>query len=168
MKFEIETDLTSEDYATYNKHLFNKGKLKKYILFSVIMSLVLPYIITDYKQPRLSEFIISFIVFNSIFIGYLYYRLGKTKNIPMRDGTTLGKRKYILQDNEFICEKANAESKIKWSGIKSMDVTSKAIYLFVDTNQAFIIPKRSFADIQAQNEFLETVNRKIKDSNVNG
>ena len=86
----------------------------------------------------------------------------------MKDGTILGERRYILKENELTCEKENASSTIKWSAIKSIEVGSKAIYLFVDRNQAFIIPRRIFVEVQSQNQFIETVTNKIKWANSNG
>ncbi|MBK6642963.1 MAG: YcxB family protein [Bacteroidetes bacterium] len=162
MTTEIKANLTREDYASFNTHLFIKKNLKKYIALSIGISLALPFFFTSKSTPELFDFILSFIVYNLFFWLLMYNRLRKTKNIPMEGGPTLGERKYILSDSEFICENELVSSKIKWDGIKSVDITKKAIYLFVDTNQAYIVPKRTFPDQLSENEFMELINQKIK------
>ncbi|MBL7913645.1 MAG: YcxB family protein [Bacteroidia bacterium] len=162
MTSEIKANVTREDYASFNTHLFIKRNVKKYIVLSIVMSLALPFLITSKSTPELSDFILTFIVYNLFFWLVIYNRLRKTKNIPMEGGPTLGERKYIISDSEFICENEMAFSKIRWDGIKCVDISKKAIYLFVDTNQAFIIPRRTFPDLITENEFVELINRKVK------
>lgn len=162
MTTEIKANLTREDYASFNTHLFIKRNVKKYIVLSIVMSLALPFLITIKSTPELSDFILTFIVYNLFFWLVMYNRLRKTKNIPMEGSPALGERKYIISDSEFICENEMASSKIRWDGIKSVDISKKAIYLFVDTNQAFIIPRRTFSDRITENEFVELINRKVK------
>ncbi len=162
MTTEIKANVTREDYADFNTHLFIKRNLKKYIVLSIVMSLALPFLITSKSTPDYFDFMLAFIVYNLVFWLLMYNRLRKTKNIPMEGSPALGERKYIISDSEFICENEMVFSKIRWDGIKSVDISKKAIYLFVDTNQAFIIPRRTFSDLIAENEFVELINRKVK------
>lgn len=154
---EIKINVTEKDYADFNKYVFNKRRLNKFIVINLIISLILPFVFTHRDTPNLFDFIFFLLVYNLFVFVYMYIYLSRTKNIPMKDGMFLGDRKYIVQENEFICEKENGESTVKWDAIKSVETGSKAIYLFVDTNSAYIIPKRAFVDTQSQNEFIEKV-----------
>ncbi|MBK8874643.1 MAG: hypothetical protein IPN13_12245 [Bacteroidetes bacterium] len=69
MTTEIKANLTREDYASFNTHLFIKKNLKKYIALSIGISLALPFFL---PVNLLQNFLILFSasLFTTFSFGY--------------------------------------------------------------------------------------------------
>lgn len=87
--------------------------------------------------------------------------LNKTKSIPDNDGTILGQKEMEFAENKIVYKTANSEGSSDWTTIKKLEESSKAFYLYMDTNMAMLVPKRVFKDKSDEETFKTLVRQKI-------
>ncbi len=158
---EITTEITGKDYLDFNKYYFKKKRLAKVLVFGLLLSIAIPFLEEEVIDVSLLDILMSIVLFNTIFLGFLYWSLVRASNLPSKKGVFLGNKKYIIGDNEVIEEGENSTSTIKWSGVKSLESGPNAIYLFVDNIAALIIPNRVFINDEARDEFILNIQSKI-------
>jgi hypothetical protein len=88
--------------------------------------------------------------------------LNRTGKLPSKKGIILGSKRIIFAEHEITEVGVNSAATFKWSGIKSVEVGSQAIYIFVDLMAALIIPKRAFSDDKVMEEFLLDTRTRIE------
>lgn len=165
---EINIDLTRDDYADFNKYFYLKKGLKKRIYIVIIVAFGLPLVINGGRPFDFMTYIINVIivglVFGFIYIGGMTLAMKRTKEMPSENGSILGKKMFIVTDEGLIEESASNKNLQKWKGIKSIEANDNSVFIFVDNIAAYIIPKRFFRDEVEQNNFIKTINEKIKNA----
>jgi hypothetical protein len=158
MKFIV--DFTREDYADFAKFHFRKKSLVKIIIFFVVfIALLQLYINRD--GFSLNRTIYSSLAGAIAAFIMMYISLNNTKNIPKDDGTILGEKEMEFNEEGISYRMANAEGSQRWQSIKSLEESSKAFYLYMDTVMAIAVPKRVFKDKIEEAAFRDMVKQKI-------
>ena len=156
----LTIDITREDYADFNKFHFFKTKLKRTIIIGATTLLILQLLIRR-DQLNLTFSVFSSILFVSIYIFMIYRGLNKTKNIPAKNGSILGQKVMEFSLDKICYKTTNSEGSSDWTTIKKLEESSKAFYLYMDTNLAMVVPKRVFKDKSEEDAFKSLVVQKV-------
>lgn len=162
----IQVDITSEDYMAFNTYHFRTRKLKRFLLFSVVASIALPFLFHSDGDLQLIVFVRFFVLFNLLFFVLLFLHMFLSKYVPAKKNVLTGPRSYTFSDNSFTCEAESAYSHIEWKEISSVEISARAIYLFVNMNSAYIIPARAFGgydEFQSFGSSLQALHSKSTD-----
>ncbi len=158
---KLNIDITREDYADFNKFHFMKTRLKQSIIAIVCTLLIVQYFLNsdgfDLMRTTVSS-LFGIVVY--IFILYRSYVV--IKRIPLENGYILGKKEVEFTEERYFYKTRNSEASTGWDAIKSIEEGKTAFYLFMDTNMAMIIPKRTFKDESEMCYFKDLVTRKIQ------
>lgn len=158
---KLSFEINREDYADFNKFHFLKTRLKRTILTGTITILALQLILNK-DDFNLTATTISTLVCIILYFLIYYVFLNNTKNIPSDNGTILGQRDMEFADNEIRCKTDTSNTTSAWTTIKTLEKGRNSFYLYVDTNMAYIIPKRIFSSIDQQDKFEGFIMDKIK------
>jgi hypothetical protein len=162
---EIKTQITREDFLEFNKFVLLRNRLKKGFAIATIFILFWT-IILNYNQPfNPITILIELIVF---YIGwgiliFLLYKVNfqRIKKMPDQNGSILGDKTYILQDEGFKEITDSSETLTKWKGIKNIIETKNYTYVFVDKIAAYIIPKRNVDENNEVERFIKALKSKV-------
>lgn len=69
--------------------------------------------------------------------------------------------KYIFCEDRVTDVNAKGEQTVFYAAIKKACCTVDAVYIFIESNQAFIVPYRLFPDANAKNDFIAFLRTKI-------
>ena len=162
---EIKTYITRDDFLEFNKFVLMKNRLKRgFVIASIFILFWL--IILNYNQSfNPMTILIELIIFYlgwGIFI-FLVYKVSfqRIKKMPDQNGSILGHKTYILQDDGFKEITESSETLTKWNGIKNITETKNYTYVFVDKISAYIIPKRTVDENNEVERFITTLKSKI-------
>lgn len=158
MKLDIE--ITRLDYLDFNKYFFVKARLKKTIFTGLITVLSLQ-IILNRNEFDLKATVVSTIACIVVYFFAIYFSILRTESKPKDDSPILGRKEMEFNDDSILCESPAVSSIVNWSAIKSLDEGRTAFYLFMDSNSAYIIPKRYFKSEEQLNEFKNLIQSKI-------
>ena len=157
---KLTIDISRQDYADFNKFHFIKTKLKRTVITGVLTIIILQLFLNR-EQFNLTATIFSSVVCVLVYLFAINRSLKKTKSIPNNDGTILGQKELEFSKDKIIYKTANSEGKSAWTTIKKLEESSKAFYLYMDTNMAMLVPKRVFKDKSEEETFKTLVRQKI-------
>lgn len=165
---EISIDLTRDDYADFNKYCFLKKGLKKRVYIVIIVAFGLPLVINRGRpfdlMTYLTSVIIAGILFGLIYLGGMTFSMRWTKKLLSDNGSILGKKKFMIT-NEGLIEASESNKNLqKWKSIKSVETNNNSVFIFVDNIAAYIIPKRFFKDETEQQNFIKSIEGKMKNA----
>ena len=177
MKFKFNVNITQEDYIELNKLVMTETPAGKksskmsnliFILFCVIAVLV---VLTMYNFS--GE---AFIAVGVLIIAFLLVNLTLNKKInnlavkvTVKSLTKIkGKLPYsensVLEfyDDVFVEITDENKTESKYSAVENVIVNEKMVVLFINSMQAFIVPTRSFENVEQKNSFIQFINEKYK------
>ncbi len=157
---KLTIDISRQDYADYNKFHFVKTKLKRTVITGVLTVFILQ-VFLNLDQFDLTATIVSSIVSVLVYVFIINMSLNKTKSIPDNDGTILGQKELEFFEDKINYKTVNSEGSNAWTTIKKLEESSKAFYLYMDTNMAMLVPKRFFKDKSDEEAFKTLVRQKI-------
>lgn len=157
---KLVVDISRQDYADFNKFHFLKTKLKRTVVIGVLSLIILQLLISD-EQFDLTATVIYSAIYTLVYAFAINRSLNRTKSIPDNNGTILGQREMEFTEDKIIYKTANSEGSSTWETIKKMEESSKAFYLYMDTNMAILVPKRFFKDKLEEETFSILVKQKI-------
>lgn len=157
---KLTIDISRQDYADFNKFHFLKTKLKSTVITGALIVIILQLFLNR-EQFKLTATIISSVGCVLAYVFVVNRSLNNTKNIPDNDGTILGQREMEFAEDKIIYKTANYEGSSDWTTIKKLEESSKAFYLYIDTNIAMLVPKRVFKDKSEEETFKTLVRQKI-------
>ena len=157
---KLQFEITREDYADFNKFDFISTKLKSIILTGIICIVIMLLFINS-KKIDLIKSIVSTLLFISIYFYIYYIELKKSKNIPITNGSILGRKYYEFSNTKIKYKTANSEGLYEWNIAKIIKENKKAFYIYIDKNLAIVIPKRAFKNIDEIDEFRKLVYQNI-------
>lgn len=157
---KLTIDISRQDYADFNKFHFIKTKLKGTVITGVLTVIFLQ-IFLNREQFNLTATIVSSTAWLLMYVLVISRRLNKTKRIPDNDGTILGQKEIEFCEDKIIYKTEKSDGSNAWTTIKKLEESSKAFYLYMDTNVAMVVPKRVFKDKADEDEFKTLVIRKI-------
>lgn len=159
---KLEYYITREDYADFSQFYFIKYRLKRYLVGNLMLTTgVIFFIVLTIPSATLSD-----TAWVAVFILLVYgltlnQTITSSKNIPMEDGSFLGAKECEFTEAQIMAVDKHSESKYNWSGIKRLEESKKAFYLYTDTLYAILIPKRTFSNETEMDLFRDLVNRKV-------
>lgn len=171
--FEFNVTLSDDDYLLFNKyHLLNSPIGKKglmsirfFIPFICFMFVIILCIAGSDFGLILIESILMTII-SIIWIGFSKKVFLKSMNNRILKMKREGRLPYSNQaifkfDNEKIQEiTPDSESVIKYSLVEKIAVTENAIYIYISSVQAYILPVTVFTDEMEKVKFLEFIKMK--------
>jgi len=176
--FEFKFTLTEDDYIEFNRFhtrhspIGKKTRKLSYIIISVAVLLGLGVGLTDTEPENLAHnLIVSAIVCVFIFgLAFLFIKVGlfdkaiiKWQIKFMKKGGKLPFEKDNLlrfEEDYFLIETENSETKQKYQTIENILVSPYAIYLYFGSVQGYILPLRAFESEQQKEEFITFINQK--------
>lgn len=111
---------------------------------------------TKFSWP--TAFIVAF--FLLLIFGFLVLNSVKMRRAvrPSEDGIFLRRHKFQVTDAGIAVASAGYEARYDWTSIYSVEKTDKAVYLFLDTANAFIFPLSKVGDAEA---FISVIERNV-------
>ncbi|MBB6447969.1 YcxB family protein [Bacillus benzoevorans] len=106
---------------------------------------------------------ITFLVMSILWIifypKYFYSYVSRNTKKMIKEGKNdglLGEHHMILSEEGIIDSTSNGETKVTWSGIKTLSEDNQNIYLFNSSVSAYILPKRELADVEEIKTYLKS------------
>ena len=163
---KISFEATRTDFLNYNKYMYRKKRLKRSLAISLVFVIIWT-IILNTKEPNILSIVIEFFVFSAFWAVYylIVYTIHfhRIKKMPDKNGSILGHKTYIIEEDGLKEIAEMSESFTKWVGIKNIDETKDYIYIFVDKIAAFVIPKRCFSNESECQNFTNEIKSKISE-----
>ncbi|HLN29980.1 MAG TPA: YcxB family protein [Gemmataceae bacterium] len=178
---EVEFSLTKQDLAAFFRHHLRCSNPGRYlggclsplgILFLVGFSVL--FLNLDLKHPFVTKQIIfGFMMVLPLPLAYLFrHRLSSLRG---RFVLRLGGNRKLLEpqrmriDAEMVTlSTAWSSASVKWSAIERIDVTENHAFIYVSTQQAYILPKHAFGDDVEFTRFVETAQGYFRAANSQG
>ena len=159
-EFEFDISLTIEDYTDYNLTFFNKlSRITEAVLFWMFPLVFVAIAIGMLFDPKVESKGGVIVVFVFGALSFLLSKLfvfihRKIYPVQLR---AISKRKYknAQKNSHFRINESGIESKGElttffcvWKQIVKLKENENALYVFINQNVAFIIPKRVFQSIE--------------------
>lgn len=111
---------------------------------------------TDFSWP--TAFIVIF--FLLLIFGFLVLNGVKMRQAvrPSQGGIFLRRHKFQVNDDGIAVTSAGYEAKYDWTAVRAVEKTDNAIYLFIDSVNAFIFPLSKVGDA---NELMSVIERNV-------
>lgn len=161
MHFDIDYEITREDFSDFNKHHFMTTDLKKTIFKGAIVIILLQLFLNK-DGFNLIPTLVSSIFCVLYYIFMIRWNLNKTNKIPEEGGSFLGRKQIHFSDTEISAKDADSNSTYKWSAITKLQKGKNAYYFFIDSNQAIVLPYRFFKDKMERIDFENFAEEKLK------
>jgi YcxB-like protein len=167
---KIETEITLEDLLAFNQYhnensQFIKRRLDflKYLMYGFAL-FAIGNALLKILQGRIHSAIIE-ILFASLFLAISWsksrryisniyakgmYKEGKNRGM-------IGRHEIIIHDDEIVEENDSVSLAIKWKAVEKIIKTEKYIFVYISSVSAFLIPRRSFMDNIAYDEFYNLI-----------
>lgn len=165
---EINYNLSEEDYLNFNMfHAKNSTAVRRALnlqrFLTPIIFIILSFVLSKVGGIHFLGVFIPFLVVSILWIifypKYFYsYMIRNTKrmiNEGKNDGL-LGEHQMILSEEGIIDSNSNGETKVTWSGIKTLSEDKHNIYLYNSSVSAYILPKRALDDVEKIKTFLKS------------
>lgn len=168
--YEFHITLEDDDYLLFNQyHILNNPMSKKTLLYIRFIFPFICLILYFFYQPEVDYpmLLIAIMVIVSIFwISYSKKMILNTMKQHIKKMKKHGRLPYskeaILRFNdESILEiTSDTETKTNYSLIENIAITETAIYIYVSTVQAFILPLTAFSDEGEKQRFMDFIHMK--------
>lgn len=165
---EIKYNLTEEDYLNFNLfHIQNSATAKKTLnmqrFIAPIIFIALSYILSKLGDTSFLGLFITFLMVSILWIifypKYFYnYVIRNTKKM-IKEGKNdglLGEHHMRMTEEGIVDSTSNGETKVAWSGIKTMKEDNHCIYLYNSSVSAYILPKRELNDVEEIIAYLQS------------
>ena len=157
---KLTIDISRQEYSDFNKFHFIKTRLKRTIITGVLTVIILQFFLNR-EHFNLTATVVSSIACVLVYGFAINRSLNKTKSIPDNDGAILGQKVMEFTEDKITFKTTNSEGSSDWRTIKKLEESSKAFYLYMDTNMAMLVPKRVFKDKSDEDAFKILVRQKI-------
>jgi hypothetical protein len=166
---KIEVNITRKDYGEFNQFYFlKKGIIARNKWLFIILFLFILFLrnirnnlnIVSLVKDIFIDLVLLFIIYKLLI--YVVVKIAEKTSID--NGAVVGKRTYTLTEEELIEESNVNRNHQKWSSILSFDENKNLIFLFIDNNVAYIIPKRDIKDKIEEELIKNYIRLKIKDT----
>lgn len=171
----LEFTITEQEYVDltyYNGWLApeRKSYRVKYFLVNYLIYIggVLLFFLLDKNFLTRISSIIIFLVFGVALFFYLKFRIKKhyvnyVQKLIRDSGkeNVLSPINFTFSDDGVYAKDSQSETKLKWPAFLRKQETKECYYLFLNTAQAFIIPKRVFKNVTEHDEFKSILSRNL-------
>lgn len=161
---KLEYQLTRKDLGTFNAYYYWKNKTGSAILGAIIMS-VMGFILINSNNRRelnMPVAIICLVIALLVYFLLIKLQLKKYGDYFKENGPMLSKKEVELTEQYFISTDTFEEIRIKWRAFSKIEAGKHAIYLFMESPMAVIIPKSAFDNEVQVDKFINYVKERIK------
>lgn len=161
---KLEYQLTRKDLSDYNAYYYWKNKTGSAILGAIIMSIMGFILINSNNRRELNMpvAIICLVIALLVYFLLIKLQLKKYGDYFKENGPMLSKKEVELTEQYFISTDTFGEIRIKWRAFSKVESGKHAIYLFMESPLAVIIPKSAFENEVQVDKFINYVNERIK------
>lgn len=156
---KVVMDLKGDDFWNFNKYvMFNMPKYRIAMMLSLLSIPVSCIIISKLLGSGWVFSIIAGVIIGGLADVLFIYRIkSRTKKFVKTNAGVLGE--HLIEINEMGLYDATAKSKshCAWKGIHELRQDKNNIYIFVNSMQATIVPKRSFNNQAEEQAFIQQV-----------
>ncbi|MFC7679209.1 YcxB family protein [Paenibacillus sp. GCM10028914] len=162
---KVVMDLKKEDFWYFNKYvMFNMPKYRIAMIFSLLSIPVSCIIISKLLGSGWLFSIITGAIIGGLADVLFIYRIkSRTMKmvVKMNDGV-VGEHLIEVSEQGLYDATTRAKSHSAWDGIHDLRQDKHSMYIFVNSLQATIIPKRSFANQAEEQAFIKLVEQYTK------
>lgn len=157
----IVVNLNKEDFWRFNRFaLFHLPKYRNMMLAAFVVIPVLFFAALKLTGSGWAYSIIAGLVLGGVFNLYFVYRIkSKTMKLVKDNDGILGEHLIAIDERGLNESTVKNHSRYAWNGIQQLRMDKDYLYIFVNSLQAVIIPKRSFSGQKEELEFSEAVER---------
>lgn len=164
---EIEYELTEDDYLKFNEFFVRQTKLGRrniaihryfppaaWVFIAVILvsnHLATPGVLVSSALVSVIWLLISDRLWTNNFRKRIRSLLRESLS-----RTALGMHRMVLSREGVEGTSETSDVQTKWEGVEKIAEHNSCFYFFTGPANAYIVPKRAFADEQAAQQFLET------------
>jgi hypothetical protein len=115
--------------------------------------------------PIVTAVLLALFLIWHFWFGRTWYRVGYPTRVARNlltkryARTMLGKQTVEITDRGVQHTASSGHSDTKWHAIEKIEATGDGAYIYVGPSQAIVIPRKSFPDDQAYEEFIATARR---------
>ncbi|PAQ15594.1 YcxB family protein [Bacillus sp. FJAT-42315] len=165
---EINYNLTEEDYLKFNMFHVKNSKAVKRVLnmqrfLTPILFIIVSFVLSKVGSVPFLGVFITFLVISILWIifypRYFYFYVIRNTKKMIKEGTNeglLGEHHMVLSEEGIIDSTSNGETKVTWSGIKTISEDKHNIYLYNSSVSAYILPKREVDDVEEIKTYLKS------------
>lgn len=115
------------------------------ILIAVLATAFLVYVVDAHLQTLVA--VTGLFLFGIVVYFWEQAKL-RERLQPLDDGWMLGQRRFRFSDDGMIVVSPNSEAFISWNAVRKIERAPGAIYIFVDSVAAFILPDDKVANAE--------------------
>ncbi len=165
---EIRYNLTEEDYINFNMfHAKNSTTVKRALnlqrFISPIIFIILSFVLSKIGSIPFLGLFITFLLVSVLWIifypKYFYSYMIRNSKKMIKEGKNdglLAGHHMILSEEGIVDSNANGETKVTWSGIKTLSEDQDNLYIYNSSVSAYILPKRELDDVEEIKSFLKS------------
>jgi len=181
---DTEFKLTREEYVEFIKLAYSRmsrlgGGSKKFIFINIIVWIFIGmgfagifrfyevYEGLDFKHLNIA---LTFWVIGilGIIAASIYQRKFYLHHSLSEDGRMLKDQKVTLSDDAITFSTVDCNQSYSWSSIRDCEYSENLICLYIDNNQALLIPKRAIGEETKLQELIDFINIKAcSDKHIN-
>jgi hypothetical protein len=163
---EITYFLTEGDYLKFNIFHIKNSKtalrtLKMQRFLTPIVFIILSYVLSKVGNVPFFGLFITFLITSILWIifypKYFYSFVTRKTKKMIKEGKNdglIGKHRMIISEKGITDSTSFGDSRISWSGIKSLKEDNYYFYLYNSSVSAYIIPKRELNNINKTRKYL--------------
>jgi hypothetical protein len=164
----VDYEITPDDVTAFVRRVVrtDAGFRRQYVAGFIIGPMMGLLVVVARGHSGLWSSLATVAAVTALFSGYYmyFYRKQLAGNVRRAYGANsnegpLGHRVMTIGPDGIQEVSDHATTSQKWSGIKKVEETDSAVYIFNAPASAFIIPKRAFSNGSALGEFLDDVSR---------
>lgn len=162
---KVVIDLKKEDFWNFNKFvMFNMPKYRIAMFFSLLSIPVSCIIISKLLGSGWAFSIVAGVIIGGLADVLFVYRIkSRTMKMVVKTGDgVVGEHLIEVNDKGLYDATVKSKSHCAWSDIHDLKQDKDNLYLFVNSMQATIVPKRSFANQAEEQTFIQQVEQYTK------
>ena len=149
----IKYAITIDDIIAFNKYVLRK---QKYLLMFIFAPLVVTTLLSLILTPHTWQSVIAPLIIFIIIVSFHFNSSYLTKRMIGEKNHNISEQTLTIDESGVHHRTVQTVSDVLWSGIKKIEQNKKYMFIFIEKNEAYIIPKRFFTSLTDNKAFYET------------
>lgn len=164
---QVTSQLTEQDYGVYARAVGKsyRGRTYKQVAACIVMAVLAGILAVSLKNVLFSligkpgdvwDSIVYFLLFLFIYLSLLRILariFARGRFSP--DGLFLAATQFTLLPDGFTTQTRYTQGRVDWRGVQRLAETKDLLLFYIDTMQAYLIPKRCFFTPEAATAFYQ-------------
>ena len=165
---EITYTITRDDYWEFQWfYILHRRAHRQSIVLNFLAGIVVTAAIESRLDASVAVIGVSApLIAALLVVTLLQVEKKRVMGVPSERGDILGERFFRIDADGVVERTKTRHTLAQWSGILDIAVNKNYIFMFVDTNKAFIVPKRAFRNAADAQAFLDAAMSHWKASKV--